>query len=86
MQGYLSNIPVLQTAAHQTGFLNAAPDDDGILRESNLLMNYHNAIYRSLAQEATLLFLLSDKIVVTALYGGYTGARRNSNRPNDHSY
>ena len=70
MDGYLSNIPVLQNAAHQAGFLNAAPDDDGTLRQTNLLMSYHNGVYPSLALEATRLYLLSDKIqLITSNYG-----------------
>ncbi|RUR06105.1 CHASE2 domain-containing protein [Legionella sp. km772] len=70
MNGYLGNIAVLQNAAHQAGFLNAAPDDDGTLRQTNLIMNYHNNIYPSLALEATRLYLLSDQIqLVTANYG-----------------
>jgi adenylate cyclase len=62
VEGYLGNIALLQNAAHQVGFLNASPDEDGALRESNLLLNYHDGVYGSLALEATRLFLLSDKI------------------------
>ena len=70
MEGYLGNISELQKAAKQGGFINASPDDDGTLRQANLLMSYHNAVYPSLALEATRLFLLSDKIeLVTASYG-----------------
>lgn len=40
MQGYLSNIAVLENSAHNAGFLNADPDDDGTLRQTNLVMSY----------------------------------------------
>ncbi|MDI1351401.1 MAG: adenylate/guanylate cyclase domain-containing protein [bacterium] len=70
MVGYLGNINGLQNAAHQGGFLNANPDDDGTLRQSNLLMSYHNGIYPSIGLEATRLYLLSDHIkLITANYG-----------------
>lgn len=73
MKGYLANIPSLQKAAHQGGFINASLDEDGTLRESHLLMSYHDAIYPSLALETARLFLLSDSIrLITADYGTKT--------------
>ncbi len=69
MDGYLGNIDVLQNAAHHAGFLNADPDDDGTLRQTNLVLAYHNGVYPSLALEATRLYLLSDKIqLITSNY------------------
>jgi adenylate cyclase len=46
------NLPILAAAAHGAGFLNAAPDADGILRRVPLLMEYRGSIYPSLALAA----------------------------------
>jgi len=46
------NIPTLTTAAQASGFLNAAPDPDGILRRAPLLMQYDARVYPALALAA----------------------------------
>lgn len=68
--GYLANIPLLQVAAKGGGFLNAFPDDDGIIRQIPILLRYQNNLYPSLALEAVRLFLLSKITLVTEKYGG----------------
>lgn len=51
----ICNIPALSTNAPASGFFNADPDRDGVLRRTPLLMNYGgNRIYPSLAL-ATLM-------------------------------
>jgi len=45
----ICNLPVLTTAASGSGFLNAAPDPDGILRRAPLLMELNGRVYPSLA-------------------------------------
>jgi len=47
--GAVCNIPVLGAAASRSGFLNAAPDTDGILRRAPLLAGLGGRIYPSLA-------------------------------------
>jgi adenylate cyclase len=54
------NLPVLAAAAEASGFLNAAPDSDGILRRVPLLARAGDRIYPSLALAA-----------VTAATGGH---------------
>ena len=49
MFGYLANIPVLQSAASGAGYISVAPDDDGIIRWSNLLLERQGNVYPSLA-------------------------------------
>jgi adenylate cyclase len=46
------NIPTLTEAAEASGFLNAAPDPDGILRRAPLLMQYGERVYPALSLAA----------------------------------
>ena len=46
------NIPTLTAAAQASGFLNAAPDPDGILRRAPLLMQYGDRVYPALSLAA----------------------------------
>jgi adenylate cyclase len=45
----ICNLPLLTAAAAASGFLNAAPDADGILRRAPLLLSFNDRIYPSLA-------------------------------------
>ena len=47
--GAVCNLPVLAEAATRSGFLNAAPDTDGILRRAPVVADLHGRIYPSLA-------------------------------------
>lgn len=46
------NIPMLTASAQASGFLNAAPDPDGILRRAPLLMEYGSRVYPALSLAA----------------------------------
>ena len=46
------NIATLTSAAQASGFLNAAPDPDGILRRAPLLMQYRGRVYPALSLAA----------------------------------
>ena len=48
------NLPTLAQAAGASGYMNAAPDGDGILRRVPLLMELDGAVYPSLALAATM--------------------------------
>ena len=50
--GTVCNLPVLTEAAQLSGFLNAAPDPDGVLRRSPLLLELDGRVYSSLALTA----------------------------------
>jgi HD-GYP domain-containing protein (c-di-GMP phosphodiesterase class II) len=52
--GAVCNLPMLAQAAGASGFMNAAPDADGILRRAPLLMELDGRIYPSLALAATM--------------------------------
>ena len=48
------NLPELARAAGASGFMNAAPDADGILRRVPLVMEFDGRVYPSLALAATM--------------------------------
>ena len=52
--GAVCSLPALATAAGRSGFLNAVPDADGILRRVPLVIDYNDTTYPSLALAAVL--------------------------------
>ena len=52
--GAVCNLPVLARSASRSGFLNAAPDSDGILRRVPLLAELNGRIYPSLALSSVM--------------------------------
>jgi adenylate cyclase len=50
--GAICNLEILSDAAGASGFLNAAPDPDGILRRVPMLVEYDGAIYPALSLAA----------------------------------
>jgi adenylate cyclase len=52
--GVVCNLPVLSRAAGASGFMNATPDADGILRRVPLLIELDGRVYPSLALAATM--------------------------------
>jgi adenylate cyclase len=50
--GAVCNLPVLTDAAGAAGFMNAAPDPDGILRRVPLLVEFQGGVYPGLALAA----------------------------------
>ena len=62
------SLPGLARAAPASGFINAAPDRDGILRRIPLVMTYDGAVYPSLGL-ATLVMALRPKQTVLRTTG-----------------
>jgi adenylate cyclase len=62
--GVVCNLPMLSRAAGASGFMNAAPDPDGILRRVPLLMELDGRVYPSLALEATMAATGSKELVL----------------------
>jgi adenylate cyclase len=50
--GAICSLPILTKAAGVSGFLNAAPDPDGLLRRAPLLLEFDGNVYPSLAVAA----------------------------------
>jgi adenylate cyclase len=50
--GVICSLPVLASAAGASGFLNAAPDPDGLLRRAPVLMEFAGHVYPSLGLAA----------------------------------
>ncbi len=71
MKSYMGNIELLGKAATHAGFINAAPDPDGVFRFAPLLLRYGTGIYPSLSLAATQIYLGVEKeTLITQLYGG----------------
>ncbi len=49
MPGYNANLAILQNVAAYGGFLNATPDDDGVMRRTPLVLRHGEMVYPSLA-------------------------------------
>ena len=58
------NIPTLTSAAQASGFLNAAPDPDGILRRAPLLMQYGDRVYPALSLAAIRMATNAHNLVL----------------------
>jgi adenylate cyclase len=69
-QGITGNIPVLSQAAPGSGFMNFAPDADGVIRRVPLLMSYQDKYYPSLALDAVMNLLGSRQAIVRTTSGG----------------
>ncbi len=71
MKGHTSNIPVLHKSAIGTGFINAAPDGDGVVRRAPLVMRSEKGLQSSLALQTAMAFQLLDEVTVeTVAHGG----------------
>jgi adenylate cyclase len=69
-KSYLANIPILSNAARGQGFINSAPDWDGIIRTSPLVQRIGPNLYSSLALEAVKWVLGESNIqLITEKYG-----------------
>ena len=64
--GAVCPLPVLAQAATSTGFFNATPDQDGILRRVAMLINWKGQMYPNLAM-ATLMEATGDKNLLLKL-------------------
>ena len=62
--GVVCNLPLLGQAAGASGFMNAAPDADGILRRVPLLMELDGHVYPSLALAAMMAATGSRDLVL----------------------
>ena len=62
--GVVCNLPMLAEAAGASGFMNAAPDADGILRRVPLLIELDGRVYPSLALAATMAATGSRDVVL----------------------
>jgi adenylate cyclase len=62
--GVVCNLPILADAAGASGFMNAAPDSDGILRRVPLLIELDGRLYPSLALAAVMAASRSHDMMV----------------------
>ena len=63
------NLPEIGEYARGFGFFNMLPDDDGIYRRAQLLIEYNNEIYPSLNLESMRHYLEGEILLSVASYG-----------------
>lgn len=68
----LCNVPLLQQAATHSGFINAAPDSDGIYRKTPVVIEYNGRLYPSLALQTFLTANSLDHFVLSSSETGFT--------------
>lgn len=69
----ICNVPAIQSAAPRAGYLNAAPDSDGILRRVPVYVSHHGQAYPSLAMAAVQQAMT---VTSTTLVTGHPQASR----------
>ncbi len=67
-----TNLPILAGQAHSSGFFNVLPDNDGIVRNEPLLINFRNQLAPSLILEMLRLGMGADHVVVNSDANGVT--------------
>jgi adenylate cyclase len=66
------NVPSIQNGANTSGFINAAPDSDGIYRKTPLVIEYKGRLYPSLALQTFLTANSLDSFLVSSSETGLT--------------
>jgi adenylate cyclase len=66
------NVPSIQNGANTSGFINSAPDSDGIYRKTPLVIEYKGRIYPSLALQTFLTANSLDRFLVSSSETGLT--------------
>ncbi len=66
------NVPPIQEGANTSGFINSAPDGDGIYRKTPLVIQYQGRLYPSLALQTYLTANRLDNFLVSANETSFT--------------
>ncbi len=74
-RGVIGNIPVLAAAVSGSGFMNVAPDIDGVIRRAPLLMVFEGQFYPSLALAVVLKAMGTRQVIVRSTSGGTESMR-----------
>ncbi|MFP4084626.1 MAG: CHASE2 domain-containing protein [Desulfonatronovibrio sp.] len=74
-RGMTANIETLSSAARGSGFMNVAPDADGVIRRVPLLMAHDEKYYPSLALAVMLNLFDSRQVAAKATSGGLESIR-----------
>jgi len=62
--GVIKNIPIIQDNSYSSGFFNATPDIDGVIRNVPLIASYDMGIYPSLALELVRAVKGVQKVII----------------------
>jgi adenylate cyclase len=63
--GVIKNIPIIQDNSYSSGFFNATPDIDGVIRSVPLAVSYDMSVYPSLALELVRAIQGVNKVAIT---------------------
>jgi adenylate cyclase len=66
------NVPSIQAGANTSGFINSAPDSDGIYRKTPLVIEYKSRLYPSLALQTFLTAQALDHFLIASSEKGLT--------------
>ncbi len=66
------NVPQIQEGANASGFINSAPDSDGIYRKTPVVLEYKTRLYPSLALQTFLSANALDNFLVSSSQTGLT--------------
>lgn len=75
MEGAITNLKILETAAKGNGSFNFRSDFDGVLRHAPLLVRMKDKIYPSLSIEALRVFLNTKNVMVSSSKTGIASVR-----------
>jgi adenylate cyclase len=79
------NVPPIQAGAKQSGFINSAPDSDGIYRKTPLVIEYKGRLYPSLALQTFLTAHALDSFLLATTETGFTLRLKNMQIPLDNA-
>lgn len=68
--GFESSVPEFHEASVGEGFMNSAPDADGFIRRSPLVLRYEDRLLPSISLEAARLYALADDIKLETQQAG----------------
>jgi adenylate cyclase len=69
----VANLPELTRAAHATGHINVAPDSDGTVRRTSLVLRYQHLFFPSADLQAARLYLGDPALTLYTTSYGITG-------------
>ena len=79
------NISTVQKGAHWAGFINSAPDEDGLYRRTPLIIQYQQNLYPSLALQAYLTATGQDHFAIRQEESGLVLELASSSVPLDNA-
>ena len=70
MTNFSATLPYIQDKALSAGYVTIIPDEDGVIRRSQLLLQHNNALFSSFALEIARQYLLVNEVIPQFNYIG----------------